>query len=279
MSDNGTATRAVPDEQLMRALRHAADPQASAVTEQPWQSELRRAVVDRVRVGSIRLARNVWERRHSDPISHHALALLYVQQEVDKVYAQIDGPSAPPPTRLAVTAAWRTWLAGPETDNLARLLFRLHHHLAPQAATPGFDLLTDWLEFRKDDTMRPDAVYVGIAVVSLDTPDRPWRRAQLVTENADDIASYGRIVTTDGTIIAFHREGYNQMNQFRAWSTHNLSYSNGHPPFRWSRATAGALIPDADNADDPFTWLTTLGDTCAQADNQRVVHNRAGEQR
>ncbi|WP_027346394.1 hypothetical protein [Hamadaea tsunoensis] len=252
--------------------------QAHAGREPQWIADLRRAAVDRAKLGAVRHARNVWELRHRDPLCHHGLALLYTQPEVDTVRARNVPPRQPAPMRTAITSAWRYWLAGPEVEDLPSLLFKLHQEMAPRLLEPGFDV-RDWLTFKPDPGMQPDAVYAGIAAVSLDLPDRPWREARPTIRRGEDIASYVRVVLTDGTLVALLRKGYNDFNHVRVQSTHNLAFADGAAPYPLRRMTASEMVPDRDDDSDPFKWLIALGDTCAQADNRRVVGRQPGGRR
>jgi hypothetical protein len=113
-----------------------------------------------------------WRGRYKMPIAAYALALLFVQDDPRR------GPT--------VTAATRTWLAGPEAEHRIPLLAKftevtLGHSQQPdhrdisrpagrrrQRDVEVWDL-RDELADRCDEQMDPDAVYIGLGFSTLNT--------------------------------------------------------------------------------------------------------------
>ncbi|WP_203736252.1 hypothetical protein [Catellatospora chokoriensis] len=207
-------------------------------------------------------ARHAWDQRYRDPIAPHSLAVLYVQPDSEREQ------------RYLLSAAWRLWLEGPEATDLPRLLFDLHHQLAPRAVLDGFDI-RDELMTGRDKTMSAKAVYAGVAVSSLDTEKGTWVQARRAAASEGDIPGRVFVVLTDGTVVLCDRGASTELGMFKVRSTHDLDYAPGHSPYSWTAVTRAALSKDPDDPRDPLRWLAALSDTFEQADNRRVLSTRA----
>ncbi|GIF01625.1 hypothetical protein [Paractinoplanes rishiriensis] len=145
------------------------------------------AIFHRLRKVNINHATMAWRNRYHMPLSPHALAFLFQQAD-------------PTTGGVRITAATRTWLAGPESQHPLPLFDRFitvtrQHALVPdpadgdgaatepnRAAEPGrarlhgarkappvWDLRTE-LADRCDPAMADDAFYAGLGYSTLDTP-------------------------------------------------------------------------------------------------------------
>ncbi|MEV4411391.1 hypothetical protein [Catellatospora sp. NPDC049609] len=200
--------------------------------------DVRRSAIERMRKMNTLHARHAWEKRRSDPLAAYGIAFLFVQPD-----------TRPGRSRLYhLTAATKLWLEGPESTDLARLLYELNGKVAEQAGQPGWDVRD--LTNRRDDHMAVDAVYAGVAVSSLDTYTGTWAHAQAVARSDSDIPGSIRIILTDSTIIVCERRSLAEYGEFQIHSTHSLEISPGHSPYPWNRSTA----EDLREGKRPYKW-------------------------
>lgn len=231
----------------------------SGIDDVTRYTDARVQAVDRVRRMISLFTINIWEQRFSDPLSPHALAYLYLQHDARrKGYYQ-------------VTAAWQLWLEHPDVRVLPRLLFELHHQLAPRAAGPGFDV-RDELSVSRDGHMAlgAAAVYSGLAVISLDTVTGSWEKAQATAKSALDLPAVARIVLTDGALMVCHHGGRQDFNSFTVEATCGLSHGTVRALCDWSLVDP-ELLRRRDGDRDVLRWAGELSDTLAQADNGRIA--------
>ncbi|MEU8004220.1 hypothetical protein AB0B66_23950 [Catellatospora sp. NPDC049111] len=222
-------------------------------------TDARVQAVERVRRMISLFTINIWEQRFADPLAPHALAYLYLQHDQRrKGYFQI-------------TAAWQLWLEHPDVRVLPRLLFELHHQLAPRAAGPGFDI-RDELSVGRDAHMASGAagVYAGLAVISLDTAAGSWEKSQKTAKSALDLPAVARIVLTDGALMACHHGGRQDFNSFTVEATCTLSHGTVRALCDWSFIDPDTLRRRETDR-EVLRWAGELSDTLAQADNGRIA--------
>ncbi len=247
-----------PDQHEKQATKGQRVP-ASGTDDVTRYADARVQAVDRVRRMISLFTINIWEQRFSDPLAPHALAYLYLQHDVRrKGYYQ-------------VTAAWQLWLEHPDARVLPRLLFELHHQLAPRAAGPGFDV-RDELAVGRDGHMAlgAAAVYAGLAVISLDTVTGSWETAQATAKSALDLPAVARITLTDGTLMVCHHGGRQDFNSFTVEATRGLSHGTVRALCDWSLVDP-ELLRRREGDRDVLRWAGELSDTLAQADNGRIA--------
>src|SRR5262252_357603 len=95
---------------------------------------------------NLKHAQHAWDLRYSDPLAPYGLAFFFLQR-------------AEQPGRFTVQAATKLWLAGPEVQDLPRLLFGLNDLVGRRMQAGPMDLRTE-LANRVDDAMDDDAYYI-----------------------------------------------------------------------------------------------------------------------
>jgi hypothetical protein len=218
-------------------------------------ADVRSQAVARMREMNSKHAIAAWQRRRKDPIAPYGLAFLF------------GWPDPRRPSRWKIAAATRIWLAGPESADLARLLFTAGQHAAQLLAQGPYDM-RQVLANRCDD-MPADAIYVGIGLSSLDTHTGTWQQACKTASNEGDLPGQIMILLTDHTIMICQRRGLNEFNEFHLHSNHSLEIASGHSMYRWSSASSDQLRGDPQN-EQPLTFLTALHETLCLADNTRL---------
>ncbi|MBX7267537.1 hypothetical protein KIF24_16870 [Micromonospora sp. Llam7] len=201
---------------------------------------------------NVQHAMHAWERRYHDPLAAHALAFLYAQPDR--------------PGWLAVHAATRLWLAGPEAADLPRLLFRLNEVVTQRGGTP-FDPRRD-LADRVDPQMAADAWYVGLAVSSLDTHTGSWEQTRERVDGYSDVPGLVRIVMTDTTTITLDRRGLSEFNTMTVHSTHALSSSMIDAPYTYNVVGIDQLATDPEHT-NVLRWMAELNHNLWQSDLAR----------
>ncbi|HET9516816.1 MAG TPA: hypothetical protein VFO77_03720 [Actinoplanes sp.] len=184
----------------------------------PAAAELRSQIVRRVRFMNFRHAEHAWERRYRDPIGPHALAFLYSE------------PARGKPPRYTLRTATRLFLAGPEVDDLPRLLQDLAAVVGAQAAG-GFDPRT--IADRAEE-MSPSSFYVGLAVSSLDTPAGPWAHQRQRLAGSIDVPGRCYALLTDDTMVLMDRGGEQKFGHFEVRATDSLDEIPGDSMQRWT---------------------------------------------
>lgn len=231
-------------------------PEDQAIRDQDIQRELRlrQQAVQRMRYMSVQHAMHAWEHRYADPIAPYALAFLYAQPSPQQGW-------------LALHAATKLWLAGPEAADLPRLLFSLNESAAQRLADPRFDLRRDFAN-RVDEKMADDAWYIGLGVSSLDTYSGTWGEACAKVNRCGDLPGQVRIVMTDSTVIVCDRRGLSEFNSLTVHSTHALSLQDG--PYPWSAVGAQDLRADPAHT-SVLRWMEELNLSLWRSDNARLV--------
>nr|MDT0658746.1 hypothetical protein [Micromonospora sp. DSM 115978] len=230
----------------------ADDPEAR-VQALKRDTSLRVQAIGRLRQMNVQHAMHAWERRYHDPIAAYALAFLYAQPDR--------------PGWLALHAATRLWLAGPEAVDLPRLLFRLNEVVTHQRGGKPYDPRRD-LADRVDPQMAADAWYVGLAVSSLDTHTGPWEQARERVDGYTDVPGLIRIVMTDTTTITVDRRGLPEFNTMTVHSTHALSSSMIDAPYTYNVVDLSQLVADRDHR-NVLRWMAELNDNLWRADLAR----------
>lgn len=246
-----------------RSSADEAYPAAAAEPSTPDPSsaiDVRNQVVARLRWMNLKHAQHAWEQRYRDPLAPYGLAFLFVQ------------PDPTRPDRLSVKAATKLWLAGPETEQLPRLLFGLNDLIGRRMQAGSVNVRTEMAN-RVDSGIVDDAYYVGVGLSSLDTHTGTWEQVRDRVDNLTDVPGQILIVLTDQTTIVCDRRAFNEFNAFQIHSTHSLGdvFTNGM--YRWSWSQSDQLRTDPAHA-EVLHWLDTLNLTLWQADNARIVAAR-----
>jgi hypothetical protein len=194
-------------------------PSREPVTRQhdPAAAELRSQVVRRIRFMNFRHTEHAWERRYKDPIGPHALAFLYSE------------PARGKPARYTLRTATRIFLAGPEVDDLPRLLHDMADVVGRQRAG-SYDprILAD-----RTEEMSPGSFYVGLAVSSLDTPAGPWAHLRQRLAGSIDVPGRCYALLTDDTMMLMDRGGESKFGHFEVRCTDSLDEIPGDSMQRW----------------------------------------------
>jgi len=208
-----------------------ADDPVREVAERARDVRVRQHALSRMRYMSVMHATHAWDRRYRDPIAPYGLAVLYAHNE--------------PGNQLRLTAATKLWLAGEETQDLARLLFNMVNIVGQDAASkPGYDVSRD-LANRVDKERAPDAWFVGLGVSSLDTHTGTWAEARDRATAYTEIPGVVRIVLVDGTIIVCDRRGMNEFNSLVVHSTRPLAITGPlDSPYPYSAVSTKDLHDD-----------------------------------
>lgn len=241
-----------------RQQRQAEKPQAEEprVTDPVPSADLRNQAVERMRKMNVRHAQHAWQQRNSDPLSAYGLAFFYVHKDPVRR------------GRFELAAATKLWLAGPETQDLARLLYDLHRTVTGPGVDARFDPRTE-LANRVDNTMTADSTYAGIGVSSLDTHSGTWAEAREKAERDSDIPGQIRIVLHNTTIIICARRGLREFGAFQIHSTQSLDLP-GYTPYPWSPVGPDDLYADAHHR-EVLRWMVELNYALWQFDNARLV--------
>lgn len=214
------------------------------------QYNVGRTAVARMLSLNTRHAEHAWQRRRRDPIAAHALALLFAETNPDFTAPQGRLLSGDDWAGAAhVTAATRVWLAGPETDDLTEMLYRLEQQILTDRHADGWTL-REHLTTSLDDDLSTDAAWVGIGISSLDTPTGRWATvADTATNEAYvpgtirlllDVAPPG--MPPEHAWIVGERRGVGESNTRALHSTHRLSDIDFNAPFNYGTTTAYDLF-------------------------------------
>lgn len=184
----------------------------------PAAAELRSQVVRRIRFMNFRHTEHAWERRYRDPIGPHALAFLYSE------------PARGKPARYTLRTATRLFLAGPEVDDLPRLL----HDMADVVSRQGPGNHDPRLLADRTEEMTPGSFYIGLAVSSLDTPAGPWSHLKQRLAGSIDVPGRCYALLTDDTMVLLDRGGESQFGHFEVRATDSLDEIPGDSMQRWT---------------------------------------------
>ncbi|MGI5247363.1 hypothetical protein [Dactylosporangium sp. CA-139066] len=205
----------------------------------------RGAVVARLRRFSFLHARHAWERRRSDPLAAHGIALFYHEPRA-KLFDQL-------------RTATRIFLADDEAASLPHLLFGLAQHAREgYTADPGFDPRHQMAN--RVDEMSPYAVFAGVGVVTLDTPYGAWSDVQRRARGEQDVPGrcYARLI--DGTMLLVDRGGEPQFNILTVeCSIRDGNTQYGTPSMHWKWNPALAETPETDPTFHVWRWMGELG--------------------
>jgi hypothetical protein len=226
-----------------------------------YQYDLLRTGVTRMQSLNAGHAQTAWTRRRRDPIAAHVLALLFAEPNPDFI--------APPSERQLSGSDWRTvsgddwtgawqvriatriWTAGPENADLGQLLFRLEQHVNDNRHVDGWTLreqLTDSI----DPGLRADAVWVGLAVSSLDTKTGTFGQVCDTVRDGAYVPGVIRLCVNVApetyrphlALVVGDRRGLDEYGTRTVYSTHGLSGNGFNSPFPYGRATADQLSGD-----------------------------------
>jgi len=204
----------------------------------------RGAVVARLRRFSYLHARHAWERRRSDPLAAHGIALFYHEPR-GRLFDQL-------------RTATRIFLADDEASSLPHLLYGLAQHAREGfTSDPGFDPRHQMAN-RVDD-MSPYAVFAGVGVVSLDTPYGHWPEIQRRARGEQDVPgrAYARLI--DGTMLLMDRGGEPQFNVLTVeCSLRDGNTQYGTPSMHWKWNPALAETPESDPTFHIWRWMGEL---------------------
>ncbi|UQU67414.1 hypothetical protein COUCH_14575 [Couchioplanes caeruleus] len=210
-----------------------------------YQYDIVSTALRRMLTFNARHAEYAWQRRRRDPIAPYALALLFADHRPgtirrDQTFSADDWTGA-----VEVNAASRVWLVGPETHNLAEMLYRLECQVTDQHTIDGW-VLREQLATSVDDAITDRATWVGIGVSSLDTPTGAW------AETAEHALSEAHVPGTIRLLLNVahtpipelawmvgERRGIGEYNTKTIHSTHRLSSLDINAPVPY-----GIVHPD-----------------------------------
>jgi hypothetical protein len=181
--------------------------------------DLREQAVERLNTFNWDHARTAWERRRRDPLGPHVLLFLY---------ADPDPHAANGHVWFTLRAAARLFLASDEPD-LAKLLAEFQRATAPllnARADPRGREMSNWT-----DPMSSGAVYLGVAISSLDTDDASWQQTQREALNDMGVPGQCYATLTDGTKLVIHRRAINDFGDVTV--TTNRPHTQVLPARRW----------------------------------------------
>lgn len=202
-------------------------------------SRVRIQVLDRLTVVCRRHARHAADQRWTGhPIGPHVIVFFYAEGRPDQ--AADEAVNAPADLRVAT----RTFLAGDDVTDLARMLTQLHDLALDYLEGDGLDARIQLANRVEPMTARAD--YVGVAVSTL-VPPSPPRTAAPVGESAPrpdlavDIPFRGVVQLVDGTQLVLRCGGGLQSPQVQ--STHTLDLTTV-PVRRWQWAGPRFLLDE-----------------------------------
>jgi hypothetical protein len=202
--------------------------------------DLRNQVLQRLRVFNDRHARRAWDLRHCDPICPHAVMFCYAQPFTGELATTLRG-------RYQVRAAIRMILDGPEVRRLAHLLHDLARVASDYITAGGLDPRTEQMSTHRDP-MVPDAMYLGLAISSLDTPAGIWEQVQRTAEGPADIPGRCYAELTDGTRMLIDRLAADRFGELQIRSTRDLNYAcvavGSQLPWSWTDELPGPIPHD-----------------------------------
>jgi len=223
----------------------------------PAVVELRNQVVDRLRVMNAKHAQQAWDRRHGDPIGPHALAFFYAAPTTT---------GGRPSYQLAT--ATRLFLAGPDVDDLPRLLYRLTGVAAGLARTDAFDPRTQMAD--RYESMPRTARYIGLGVSSLDSEAGTWAQVRQAADGITDVPGRCFAYLADGTFLQVDRGANRDFGAVSITSSRDLNTVPGMPSrlWRWAGSRFDAQqrrwvlsFPDHAATADIWHWLIQLHHT------------------
>jgi len=185
----------------------------------PAVVDLRNQVVDRLRMMNAKHAQHAWDRRNGDPIGPHGLAFFYATPTMG------DRP------RYQLATATRLFLAGPDVDDLPRLLYRLSGLAAGLARADGFDPGTQMAD--RIEPMPRGARYVGVGVSSLDTDTGTWAQVRQEADGLIDVPGRCYAYLADTTCLQLDRRASRDFGQVNITSSHDLNTVPGLPTRMW----------------------------------------------
>jgi hypothetical protein len=203
---------------------------------------VRGLVAMRVKLLSSNHAFNAWELRNSYGLSPVAVALLYADPQPDQT--------------MAIRAAGRMFPADPDVSDSTRVLYGLAG-IARGVMAAGQDPRVEMSE--NPDAMSPQAVYCGVAVSLLDTPDGLWRDVRRTVKRPDAIPGRCLVYLTDTTMMLADRREPHSLNHYVVTSTRYLDagwMADGHQ--RWHHYPGLATSHDDEATRAVWTCLYDL---------------------
>jgi len=199
-------------------------------------------------------ATTAWRRRRSDPIAPYVLVLLYAQPNPD--FHKLSRFASPDDWAGAwhIKATTRIWTAGPETQDLAQMLFHLEQYVIANQDADGWSM-REQLMTSIDPGMRADAVWVGLAVSSLDTKTGAFAQVCDTAFGEAQVPGVIRLVINvepefpgqDLAWIVGDRRGLNEFGIRTIHSTHRVADIDYHAPFTYGLAAATDLANHDDH--------------------------------
>lgn len=222
-------------------------------------ADLRRRAVERLWSMNVKHAALAWRQRRRDPLAAYGLAFLFC------------GPDPSRQDRWALAAATRLWLAGPEADDLSRLLFSLDQYAQGLRRRGPFDIRG--VLANRADRMPACAEFCGIGLSSLDTESGTWEQAKQKAFDDTDLPGRVLIVLTDETLIIGERRGHSEFNRFTLTSNRSLEIVPGDSLYPCSWASTEDLRSDPEHQ-HALGFLENLSSTLCRADIERQAADR-----
>lgn len=163
------------------------EPQPELTPLQRAMPSLRHQIVNRLHELNWDHAKTAWERRRRDPIGPHAVLLFYAEPDDAR--------------RYALRVGCRNFF-GTDEPRLAHLLHQLCD-VTGGHIRHGNDLRTHVVNWC--DEMTDHAVYLGVGVSSLDTPDLSWKQIQRDAYSDMDVPGRCYVTLWDATRTVIDR--------------------------------------------------------------------------
>ena len=250
-SQYGAHSSATPEDASPYGARRSSPPPTRRTPFEAALPDLRNRLVNALLMANSAHAEEAWRRRRRDPINPHALLYVYAEP-----------PYGEPPT-CELRLASRLFLDADEPA-LPMLLFefkdRILEHLKEGADPRGPELSNSVQQ------MSASALYVGLAVSSLDTPAGTWDKVQRTVRSDMDIPGRCYAVLIDGSRLQLDRHAKDRYGQVHILSTRTIRDSSRQPARRWE-PDEGRLSNEHQQDTDArhsWAWLHHIHDLITQ---------------
>jgi hypothetical protein len=193
---------------------------------------------------------HAWTLRYKDPICPYAVAFLYAEQ----------GASVPP--RYLLRVATRIVRDGPEVADAPQLLYQLCEVARSFREQGRLDPRTQMAD--QCEPMAPTAVYIGVAVSTLDTPSGVWAHVRKTATGPLTIPGRALALLSDATMLVVDRRTDILGAPTHIASTHSLDIVPGHAVRMWQWTPALANLTDPATR-EVWHWMTQLHALIAQS--------------
>lgn len=211
--------------------------------------DLRGQIADRLNVFNAKQAMHAWDRRRSDPLAPHGLALFWA----DLVEHRVDDRTV---ARYRLHTGTRLFLDDPEARDRNGMLYDLLGLVQEAKARGG----RDWWPHRdilnRCDPLDRHYWYVGAAVSSLDTEDGDWATVANTALSPLHVPGLVHVALVDGSRMMCRRLGRQRLDRYAIRSSASLDYYPGQPTrvYEWD-------VTLADERSDIWDLLSGFNET------------------